>query len=123
MQEELRRQSEFYRRVGIVLRGVPRGRVVTYGQVALLCGRPRNARQVGYALGNDLSGPVPAHRVVNGQGFLSGAASFNDPGEQRRLLMEEGVEVSVDNRVNLGEFGWKNTMEDAVRFREEFFFK
>lgn len=123
MQEELRRQGEFYRRVGIVLRGVPRGRVVTYGQVALLCGRPRNARQVGYALGNDLSGPVPAHRVVNGQGFLSGAASFNDPGEQRRLLMEEGVEVSVDNRVNLGKFGWKNTMEDAVRFREEFFFK
>lgn len=123
MQEELRRQGEFYRRVGIVLRGVPRGRVVTYGQVALLCGRPRNARQVGYALGNDLSSPVPAHRVVNGQGFLSGAASFNDPGEQRRLLMEEGVEVSVDNRVNLGEFGWKNTMEDAVRFREEFFFK
>lgn len=123
MQEELRRQGEFYRCVGIVLRGVPRGRVVTYGQVALLCGRPRNARQVGYALGNDLSGPVPAHRVVNGQGFLSGAASFNDPGEQRRLLMEEGVEVSVDNRVNLGEFGWKNTMEDAVRFREEFFFK
>lgn len=123
MQEELRRQGEFYRRVGIVLRGVPRGRVVTYGQVALLCGRPRNARQVGYALGNDLSGPVPAHRVVNGQGFLSGAASFDDPGEQRRLLMEEGVEVSVDNRVNLGKFGWKNTMEDAVRFREEFFFK
>lgn len=92
---------DFYRRVGIVLRAVPEGRVVSYGQVALLCGRPKNSRQVGYALKNDLSGQVPAHRVVNGQGYLSGAASFDYPGLQRRLLEEEGVKVSGDNRVDL----------------------
>lgn len=112
--------QDFYRRVGTVLRAVPEGRVVTYGQVALLCGRPRNARQVGYALRNDLSGQVPAHRVVNGQGVLSGAASFDYPGLQRRLLEEEGVKVSADNRVDLKVYGWKNTLKEAEALLEQF---
>ena len=94
--------------------------MVSYGQVALLCGRPKNSRQVGYALRNDLSGPVPAHRVVNGQGYLSGAASFDYPGLQRRLLEEEGVKVSGDNRVDLKEFGWKNTMMEAEMLLRQF---
>ena len=111
---------DFYRRVGVVLRAVPEGRVVTYGQIALLCGRPKNARQVGYALRNDLSGQVPAHRVVNGQGFLSGAASFDYPGLQKQLLMDEGVAVSPDNRVDLKKFGWRNTLKDAMGFLDEF---
>lgn len=111
---------DFYRRVGTVLRAVPEGHVVSYGQIALLCGCPKNARQVGYALRNDLSGQVPAHRVVNGQGYLSGAASFDYPGLQRRLLEEEGVKVSGDNRVDLKEFGWKNTLEEAEGFLKEF---
>ena len=97
---------DFYRRVGIVLRAVPEGRVVSYGQVALLCGRPKNSRQVGYALRNDLSGPVPAHRVVNGQGYLSGAASFDYPGLQRRLLEEEGVTFLPDGRVDMAACRW-----------------
>lgn len=111
---------DFYRRVGVVLRAVPEGHVVTYGQIALLCGRPKNARQVGYALKNDLSGQVPAHRVVNGQGFLSGAASFDYPGLQKQLLMDEGVAVSPDNRVDLKKFGWRNTLKDAMGFLDEF---
>ena len=66
-------QKEFYRRVGIVCRRIPRGRVATYGQIALLCGKPRNSRQVGYGLKMGLAGEdVPAHRVVNSQGILSG---------------------------------------------------
>lgn len=112
--------ENFYRCVGIVLRAVPDGHVVTYGQIALLCGRPRNARQVGYALRNSLSGPVPAYRVVNGQGFLSGAASFDYPGLQKQLLINEGVWVSADNRVDLKQYGWKHTLEDALWFQEQF---
>lgn len=111
---------DFYRRIGIVLRAVPEGHVITYGQAALLCGRPKNARQVGYALRNDKAGPVPAHRVVNGQGYLSGAGSFDYPGLQKRLLEDEGVKVSADNRVDLGVFGWKNTLKDAEDFIREF---
>lgn len=94
--------------------------MITYGQAALLCGRPRNARQVGYALRNDKAGLVPAHRVVNGQGYLSGAGSFDYPGLQKRLLEDEGVKVSADNRVDLGVFGWKNTLKDAEDFIREF---
>ena len=67
---------DFYKRVGITVRTVPEGRVATYGQIALLCGKPKNARQVGYALNRGLAGEVPAHRAVNSQGYLTGAASF-----------------------------------------------
>lgn len=111
---------DFYRRVGIVCRAVPEGKVVTYGQIALLCGKPRNARQVGYGLNRGLAGDVPAYRVVGGQGYLTGAASFEHPGLQRMLLEEDGIQVSPENRVDLKKHGWKNTLEDAVRLRERF---
>ena len=55
-------------------------KVITYGQAALLCGYPKNARQVGYGLKKELAGDVPAYKVVNSQGVLSGAASFEHPG-------------------------------------------
>lgn len=52
---------DFYQRVGIVCRAIPAGKVATYGQIALLCGKPRNARQVGYALNRGRAGAdVPA---------------------------------------------------------------
>ena len=81
---------DFYKRLGIVCRAVPEGKVITYGQAALLCGYPKNARQVGYGLKKELAGDVPAYKVVNSQGVLSGAASFEHPGLQRILLEEEG---------------------------------
>ncbi|MCC8024675.1 MAG: MGMT family protein [Clostridium sp.] len=111
---------DFYKRVGMVCGMIPRGKAATYGQIALLCGKPRNARQVGYALNRNLAGEVPAHRVVNAQGVLSGAAAFDYPDLQRRLLEEEGVEVREDGRVDLKVWGWKNTLEDALKLREMF---
>ena len=68
---------DFYKRVGITVRAVPEGKVATYGQIALLCGKPKNARQVGYALNRGLAGEVPAHRVVNSQGYLTGAYNLS----------------------------------------------
>lgn len=69
---------DFYQRAGIVCRAIPRGTVASYGQIALLCGKPKNARQVGYALNKGRLGEeVPAHRVVNSRGLLSGAAAFD----------------------------------------------
>lgn len=111
---------DFYKRVEMVCKMIPCGKVATYGQIALLCGKPRNARQVGYALNRNLAGEVPAHRVVNGQGVLSGAAAFDYPDLQRRLLNEEDVKVSGNNRVDLDIYGWKNTLEDALKLREQF---
>lgn len=111
---------DFYERVKIILAEIPEGRVATYGQIALLCGRPKNSRQVGYALNRGLAGKgAPAHRVVNSRGILSGAASFDTPDMQKQLLESEGVEVFWEKdgwRVDLKKYGWKHTMEDAVRF-------
>lgn len=71
---------DFYQRVGIVCRAIPAGKVATYGQIALLCGKPRNARQVGYALNRGRAGAdVPAFRVVNGQGCSAAPRHFPDP--------------------------------------------
>lgn len=115
---------DFYKRAAIVCRAIPCGKAASYGQIALLCGKSKNARQVGYALNRGRLGDgIPAHRVVNGRGFLSGAASFETDDMQRRLLESEGVEVERTNdgcRVDLKRFGWHNTMEEAIEFREMF---
>ena len=87
------------RRVALVCAAIPCGRVASYGQIAALCG------QVGQALHRGASDT--AHRVVNSQGRLSGAAAFLVAGLQRRLLEAEGVEVLPGERVELKRFGWK----------------
>ena len=111
---------DFYRRLALTGSRIPRGKAVTYGQLALLCGRPKNSRQVGRALKLGLAGSAfPAHRVVNSRGFLSGAAAFETPDMQRLLLEAEGVAVQ-DNRVDLKRYGWKNTMEDALSLQKSF---
>lgn len=109
---------DFYRRVELVCSKIPEGTVATYGQIALLCGKPDHARQVGYGLGHGRCGDeIPAHRVVNAKGFLSGAASFETPDMQRLLLKAEGVFVDQEQKTDLKRFRWKNTMEDAAFFR------
>lgn len=106
---------DFYKRVAVVCNTIPYGKVVTYGQIALLCGKPRNARQVGYALNHKLEGEeVPAFRVVNQKGYLSGAAAFETMDMQRVLLEGEGVEVNEENCIDLKKYGWKNTLDDAL---------
>lgn len=114
----------FYEKMRIVCLAVPEGRVATYGQIAMLCGKPGNARQVGYGLKMNLAGAdVPAFRIVNGRGMLSGAHQFVIPGLQQKLLEEEGVlsERKGDSWfVDLARFGWKTTPEDAERFRKQF---
>lgn len=117
-------RMDFYKRMELVCRQIPWGKAATYGQIALLCGRPGNARQVGYALRKDLAGAgVPAHRIVNARGILSGAAAFEEPGLQRRLLESEGIETVLTKKgwqIDISRDGWKNTMEEALILREEF---
>lgn len=116
---------DIYRRIGLVCSRIPRGRVATYGQIALLCGKPENSRQVGYALKKGLAREnVPAHRVVNAAGILSGAAHFASMDLQCLLLREEGVEVLWTPKgwkTDLKRYGWKNTMEEALELNRAFF--
>ena len=100
--------SDFYREVYRLVRAVPRGRVTTYGSIARALGKPSWARQVGWALyalnGQQLR--VPAHRVVNAQGALSGAWAFPEPGLQRARLERDGVVFEDDGRVLLERYLW-----------------
>lgn len=115
---------DIYKRIGIVCRQIPAGRVATYGQIALLCEKPRNSRQVGYALKKGLAGEdIPAYRVVNSRGILSGASYFETYDMQKLLLEEEGVAVKfLDGAwwVDLKQYGWQNTMEDVYLLQSMF---
>lgn len=115
---------DIYKRIGIVCRQIPAGRVATYGQIALLCGKPRNSRQVGYALKKGLAGEdIPAYRVVNSRGILSGASYFETYDMQKLLLEEEGVAVKFLDGVwwvDLKKYGWQNTMEDVYLLQSMF---
>ncbi len=114
----------FYEKMRIICLAIPKGTVATYGQIAMLCGCPRNARQVGHGLKHELAGKdIPAFRIVNSQGILSGAGQFGIPGWQQKMLEEDGVRVSFDGeawRVDLKQYGWKNTLEEADAFRRLF---
>lgn len=97
---------ETFRRI---VRLIPEGRVATYGQIAALANRPRNARQVGYALARLNDESVPWHRVVNAGGSISerGLDPLESVERQRFLLREEGVVFDRRGRIDLGRFGWR----------------
>jgi methylated-DNA-protein-cysteine methyltransferase-like protein len=92
--------SDFFRDVWDVVRLIPKGRVTSYGAIAKCLGSARSSRMVGWAMNASHSSPepVPAHRVVNRIGMLSGKAHFPDPDRMAELLEEEGTKV-VDDRV------------------------
>ena len=102
----MKNRQTFYDAVWDLVRTVPRGRVVTYGQVATWLGSPRAARAVGYAMFNVKDADVPWHRVINYQGRISIGGALHRPGLQKKLLEQEGVELD-DERIDLKRYGWK----------------
>ena len=95
-----------YERIYIVVKSVPKGKVATYGQVALLAGNPRWARVVGYALHkNPEPGIIPCHRVVNRNGQVAESFAFGGSNVQRELLEKEGVVFSSDGSIDLEKYG------------------
>lgn len=98
--------SAFSERIYEVVKLIPCGRVMSYGQVARLAGNPRGARAVGFALHrNPQPGVIPCHRVVFRDGSLAPGFAFGGPDEQRQLLEAEGVGFTEDGRVDMEEFG------------------
>jgi methylated-DNA-protein-cysteine methyltransferase related protein len=92
--------TDFYQRVYEVVLRIPYGRVSTYGHIATYLGMRGSSRMVGYALtsSNKLGLDVPAHRVVNRNGLLTGKNHFGHPDMMASLLEAEGVQV-VDDQV------------------------
>ena len=88
-----------------VVKNIPKGKVATYGQVALLAGNPRWARVVGYALHvNPEPGMIPCHRVVNREGKVAPGFAFGGEGVQRQLLESEGIIFETDGRIDLEKY-------------------
>jgi len=99
--------SNFFERVYEVARLIPYGKVTSYGAIAKYLGAAKSARMVGWAMNaskNDDT--VPAHRVVNKQGLLTGKIHFQGKNLMQQLLESEGIEI-VDNQIqNLEEKFW-----------------
>jgi len=94
-------KNDFFQRVYKVVRTIPVGRVTTYGLIAKKLGSASSARTVGWALNachNDSS--IPAHRVVNRNGLLSGKHHFKGFDLMKQLLENEGIEVNNDKVVD-----------------------
>ena len=91
-----------------VVKRIPKGKVTTYGYVAMLAGNPRWSRVVGYALHNNPApGIIPCHRVLNREGKVAEAFAFGGGATQRALLEGEGIVFEKDGTVDLEKYGWK----------------
>lgn len=119
----IRLQPKFARAVYAIVRQVPRGRVVTYGQVAAMLGHPRAARAVGTALSRlppNLSNVIPWQRVINAAGRISYRGDFFRPELQRHLLENEGVLFDASDQADLKRYRWVGpAREKRVRTRVE----
>jgi methylated-DNA-protein-cysteine methyltransferase-like protein len=102
------KQYSFFENVYDVARLIPKGRVTSYGAIAKYLGTGKSARTVGYAMngcGKELP-PVPAHRVVNRNGMLTGKHHFNPPSLMQKLLEKEGIKVKKDTVVDFKILLW-----------------
>lgn len=98
-------KKDFFNKVFAVTKLIPYGKVSTYGDIAEACGIRSAARTVGWAL-NGCGPDVPAHRVVNRFGALTGKVHFGDPNLMEDLLRSEGVEFDENGCVNLNKHLW-----------------
>jgi methylated-DNA-protein-cysteine methyltransferase-like protein len=92
-------------RVFALVQACPAGRVTTYSWIGKALGYPRGARMIGWIM-NEAPQGVPAQRVINSKGELSGSWAFGQKGKMRQLLEAEGITFSADERVDLKRYGW-----------------
>ena len=101
----------FFDRVYEVAQQVPFGRVTSYGAIAKYLGAARSARMVGYAMNGSSGKEVPAHRVVNRKGLLTGKHHFDGTNLMQQLLESEGIKV-IDNQIqNFDKVFWDPAKE------------
>jgi methylated-DNA-protein-cysteine methyltransferase-like protein len=102
------RRRHFFEDVYDVVRLIPPGRITTYGAIATFLGIRLSARMVGWAMNaaHTANPPVPAQRVVNRKGMLTGRLHFTTPTLMEELLLKEGVLVNKETIVNFKELYW-----------------
>ena len=105
--------NTFFELVFDVARQIPKGRVTSYGAIAACLGTKLSARMVGWAMhaAGSSKPKVPAHRVVNRNGMLSGKHHFNPPSKMEALLKKEGIKVKNDIIVDFKTLFWDPSTE------------
>jgi methylated-DNA-protein-cysteine methyltransferase-like protein len=105
--------NDFFQRVYDVTKLIPYGRITSYGAIARFLGSGRSARMVGWALSVSHSHPefIPAHRVVNRNGLLTGKHHFGNTSTMQQLLVNEGIIVEDDQIINFKEKFWDPVKE------------
>ncbi len=107
------KEYSFFEDVYAVVRQIPKGRVTSFGAIANYLGTKLSARMVGWAMnGAHQAHPkVPAHRVLNRNGMLTGKAHFSTPTLMEELLLKEKIDVESDTVVNFEEIFWDPAKE------------
>ncbi len=103
--------ADFFQRVYRVVRRIPEGRVTSYGAIAQYLGTAQSARMVGWAMNASHGKDVPAHRVVNRKGLLTGKHHFIGAHVMEQLLEREGVEVIDDQVQRFEQHFWDPAIE------------
>lgn len=103
-----KKEGSFFELVYEVARQIPKGRVTSYGAIAVCLGTKLSARMVGWAMNGAgrIRPKVPAHRVVNRNGMLSGKHHFSPPGSMEKRLKKEGIKVKDDKIVDFEKLFW-----------------
>jgi methylated-DNA-protein-cysteine methyltransferase related protein len=96
--------SDFSKQVFKIVKSIPKGKVASYGQIALLAGYPRGARQVGWTLNKLTDGTVPWWRVINNSGRVSIKHSEYSALEQKTLLENEGIPVTDNFEIDINKY-------------------
>jgi len=99
---------DFFNQVYQVVAQIPEGKVTSYGAIAKFLGAAKSSRVVGFAMNasHSLKNPIPAHRVVNRKGILTGKKHFRHSTEMQEKLESEGIKVIEDQIVNFKNYFW-----------------
>lgn len=101
------KHKDFFNQVYEIVKLIPKGRVTNYGAIAKVLSTPKSSRMVGWAMNAAHSKPeIPAHRVVNRNGLLTGKMHFDTPSKMQELLEKEGVKVTNDKVVDFKNVFW-----------------
>lgn len=105
------KEENFFQRVYEVARQIPFGKVTSYGAIARFLGSTSSARMVGWAMNASRMEDIPAHRVVNRKGLLSGKHHFEGTNLMQQLLENEGIEVEDNQIVDFEKHFWNPMTE------------
>jgi methylated-DNA-protein-cysteine methyltransferase-like protein len=109
--------SQFTERVLYIIKQIPPGKVMSYGQVAAYAGVPRAARQVGWILNKSQDDSLPWWRVLNNSGRITIKGSAFSPQAQAALLQDEGISFDAELTCDIQKFRYQPTQEEMKKFQ------